>query len=202
MAPNVPVGDIVAEIQWQNTQDEEFYVSTFGITGLQVGNENTFATQLSIDYVAAGSLLEEQSNLYQLAGFKFRRRNDDAAIPWITDEFPLTSTGTRGSAAPPQNISILVNKSVAGRARAGRMYWPPCFLTQGEALSNGSMLSARQGVLQTKIPAWFAAARSAQVPSNPGLDYVAYFGAPTLPKVITDWPVQVKLATQRRRLRR
>jgi hypothetical protein len=117
--------------------------------------------------------------------------------PYALTEAPRNLVGTWSVAPLPQNVAILVRKNTAsaGREHRGRMYFPPILAGEGDVSANGMISS----VLQAGIAPFMAALFANLDPVI--LHDAAQLGGAPAPTPITQFVLDQRVATQRRRLR-
>lgn len=130
----------------------------------------------------------------------------------IGNDFGVPSTrvqsenlaGTFSASTVPPNCAFLVQKRTgfAGRRYRGRIFMPPCSLTDVDVDAAGNMASALVTSHQVLWDTWLDALVGVSMPPVLIHQYDPALGqSPVDPTTITDFVCQSKIATQRRRLR-
>lgn len=122
----------------------------------------------------------------------------EATGPTFT--IPLSTPGATGAEACPPNVAMLIRKRVNGVSGrfSGRMFYPG--ISEGNVASNGTIPTPALGPYQAAVDGFFD---SLHVNTGGGVTPIIIPSAPgAFSRNISSLDVQVKVATQRRRLRR
>ena len=108
------------------------------------------------------------------------------------------SVGLLAGERLPPNCAVLVRKitAIGGHAFRGRIYLPPCFISEGNINEAGILNAADRTVVQDRINTW----EGIVVTGSYGL-ILLHSSVLVAPTPITSWIVDSQIATQRRRLR-
>lgn len=162
------------------------------VLGFTIGGEIDFAA--SADLVLAAwieHVLPLQHQAFTLARARAVTETD-AYEPLLTPQ-----AGSRSGELSPPNVAVLVRKQTSGRGRAaqGRLF-PPGLLNDGDVYDDGSVAPVRLGQIQTAMASFRID------PSAEGVNpFVLHNDGAVAPTSISQYIVQTKVATQRRRLR-
>jgi hypothetical protein len=121
----------------------------------------------------------------------------DATGPIVTENTTLAGVGATSLEAVPVNCAVLVRKNTAsgGRRNRGRLYMPPAWISEGNIGPSGTILSTFVTAVQVRANTTRARlVTSGQAPMVLHSDGAAG-------TLITNFSVDGRLATQRRRMR-
>lgn len=197
--PVIPPGFAHCANRFALVGDPEPIFVTFGLDVSGVSGDFTAAAiNVSTAWAAANSPLNNLSNQYTLNGI-ILTVGQDGGDPIIVEYSP-SQAGRSSSAPMPQNCAYLVRKrtGLGGRQHRGRLFMPG--LNETLVDPAGVMSSATVAVLQGDWDAFLAAVNDPTpmviLHSDP------LVGSPPAPTDVTSLPVDNRIATQRRRLRR
>lgn len=199
----IPIGFCQAVYTLSLSIDAEDMVTTCG--------HDLAAFSGGTDYTAVANLLQERfatnwasatDNGYQLERTTIYVGNDGPTI--VAESTLAATTGTVTGTASPPNCAYLIRKrtDLAGRRGRGRMYLPG--VVGSNLLEDGSITSGWLTSLQTKASAWYddlVTPSSGAATPPVVLHRSEGAGEEPPPTPITQFSVDPKIATQRRRLR-
>ena len=150
-------------------------------------------------------------NSYQLTRTEMRYHidTDDDDAPFSVVVNNTTATGGSAGQAVPQNVATLVHKrtALAGRQFRGRMFLPPPGEADVDAV--GQLATAHRSALNADLAAFLVEIRGTGGLTYPDdTDVYLFHTLPDgellapLPTIITTLDVDLRVATQRTRLRR
>jgi hypothetical protein len=196
MSVTIPPGYAQLALQWQIIGGSKIFVSTLGFLPA-AGEIDPQAMANAMDVLWLTRFGPAQtSNQYNRLPTIVRYRPAGGGDVQIAQS-GVTSPGTAVWSPPPPNTVLLVTKVTAlgGRKNRGRMYLPPCFITESEinqlGIINAGWLTSLQTLLTGFRADVVASSRSLQL-LHSGVE------APT---AITALTHNNMVATQRRRLR-
>lgn len=136
------------------------------------------------------------STLWSYRGVRVTEMDESGPIGGSSDQ---SIVGTLSAAPAPPNFALLVRKvtSSGGRRNRGRMFFPPCFISEGNINEDGTIPAASVTALQSK----FTALRDNLVGASLS-PVILHSESPFTPTPVTGFILQALGATQRRRMRR
>ncbi len=193
MPVNVPDGYGSLAYLWSLTGDSEVMATTIGVKWDAFNPSPQACASLKAQQFVDATPVGTFSSAWTFKGCELR--TGGAGVPGGVFVAPKAHTGTAVVQTLPQNCSFLLRKlsNLAGRRGRGRMYWP-CFLGEESQVDNAGNIPEPT---RTNIDSYFDQAL-------PGDDfYILHNTLPSVlaPTLITDFVLDGKIATQRRRLR-
>lgn len=191
----VPPNFGVLAYKWSLSGDPEAMFSTVGVDTQNFANPGNFQAQVDAfadQWIAAlGAGATTSPAVFQ--GCVLRTANGGVF------EAPRNVVGTAGAVALPNNCAYLLKKktNTAGRRGRGRMYIPPVYIGEGSISGLGVLDAASRTSLENSIRAAMPIGPFVLLHSQEPLG-----PAPPPPFPIVSFDLDVRIATQRRRLRR
>ncbi len=199
----IPPGYGQVSYRWTVEGDPEEMISTCGVNLAGVAGDFQGACDLMRDEWQAQFPAAAFFNTYRWRGTRLRVGQDGA--PPLVFESQANVLGTSTDKALPNNCAILVKKltASAGRRNRGRFFLPPAFANEATIGQTGIIDSAAVTALNVKFAALLASMIGGTAPYTPVILHSVAEGAPAMtPTVITQFIVDDRVATQRKRLRR
>lgn len=139
----------------------------------------------------------QTSNQYTYKGISLKGI-DNLGDPWEASS-PDTQVGNNSSAVLPSNCCVLVRKltGVPGRANRGRMYVPG-IVSEGAVDANGVITTLEVEAIQDLFDDWSADVAD---PFTTGIEGFLVLHPEDPGTLITQFVVDARIATQRRRMR-
>lgn len=195
MSAHIPPGYAEIAIQFNLGIDPEPMFSFLGVK-LASGTTPTSALTNTYTSTCAAALDNVLSSAYSVGPGWVTWGQDGGDVKIDSANPPDTGLGT--ASALPNNTAVLVRKVTAagGRRGRGRMYIPG--IVEGDVDAAGGINNTPRAAWQTAIDAMFT-----NLVGLPSIDALALLHdtAPFGPNDITSLEVQLKVATQRRRMR-
>lgn len=197
MTINVPVGFGLATIVWQCIGLPREAVTTFGYDPGALDPTSHADTFYDLfNNAGAPGVATIISDNWQLVGFRCTEQDDPGPLYGEHIE-PVTGIFI-GGAVPP-NCAMLATKTtgIGGRRNKGRMYIPPVWPNEAAISGRGDLVAGDVTTLNTRWNLFRTSCTTA------GLPWVLFHSeVPFTPTPISGLAFGVKLATQRRRMRR
>lgn len=196
MAVVIPPGFAQVAYRFLVLGDPDEMLTTCGVSMTGLGDGVAAASTLSNEWLAAWGAIG-RSPSYTFKGVYLAVGQDGGPPARFSAE--ASSIGTGVQLPPPNNCAILIRKrtNLGGRRNRGRLYLPPYPLGEDNVDASGAINEAQRASLAITVNNWLGTPARGVILH----DAVLAPGVTPVPTPITQYVVQGRLATQRRRMR-